>query len=977
MGSAPTTTSYPTKPSRATLMLKVNHPIGAKDAGSFHGVSLSPHQFISNAMYMPSKAGLKKFSFDGRRYLHAICNTPAKRLLLQCARQVEKCNKSSTLVSMGDGRLLTIGDITVGDIVSSMQSDGVTIANRVVLWKSEKLNKECVRITTRQGHITEAAVTHPMRTWDSWTAAGSISVGDRLGVVRRSGEFSDDAVPDRDIKFVAYMLGDGHCGGPQTSPSFTQDIRNTLVVSEFRSVATITREYCRTANNLQMYMSKKRGTDDWSRLVYYGLANKLSGEKRVPDQVWGVSRAKTALFLNRLWATDGHVKKNSGSKYSLEYCSISEGLVKDVRALLWKFGIPSTIRKNWPSYWKRQGIEKYAFILRVETQPGVYTFLDEIGALGKSEGVPLPDSNENNNRDTVPRNGVEPMIRSICATWDNKPDLDRTFGLRERPGYDVSVGKLRKYVEVFRTAPVDQALVDGLEKLCTSDLYWDRVISVEMIGSHDCYDIEVADTHTFVADGFVTHNSTSLGNSILTYSMLRENFRSLFVSPSQQQTETFSRDRISTPIELSPILKPMAVFGSATKDNVLYKKFSTGSDITLRYAFLHADRIRGISADLLALDEIQDIITDIIPVIEESLSHSEYGIYRYSGTPKSTDNTISFYWERFSTQNEWVIPCDCLGGKFRHWNVISERSLGKDHLICDRCGKQIFPNHPDAQWASMNPNPNTSMPFEGYRIPQPIAAWIDWPTVISKYERYTKQKFYNEVLGLGYDSGERPLVLGDVEKCCTGPSMNPEIPLWPSTHYFFGIDWGSGENSYTVLTVGAYLGGKFRVVYMHRFDGPEADPDTQIELIRFLYRHFKPTIIGTDYGGGFDRNKTLVRTYGRKKIVEYQYVPSNSKIRYNPDLCRFMVNRTEIMMDIFGAIKRADVFEFPPYAEFKTPFAEDMVSNFTEYNEYRSMMVLNKQPGVTDDGLHSLIYCFLASMVIHPRPDIIAPDGDS
>jgi hypothetical protein len=197
-------------------------------------------------------------------------------------------------------------------------------------------------------------------------------------------------------------------------------------------------------------------------------------------------------------------------------------------------------------------------------------------------------------------------------------------------------------VEVFRAAPVDQALVDDLENLCTSDLYWDRVVAVESIGLHDCYDIEVEDTHTFIADGFVTHNSTSLGNQILTYSMLRENFRSLFVSPAQQQTETFSRDRIATPIELSKILKPMASFGSATKDNVLYKKFSTGSDITLRYAFLHADRIRGISADLLALDELQDIITDIIPVIEESLSHSEYGIYRYSGTPKSTDNTIAF-----------------------------------------------------------------------------------------------------------------------------------------------------------------------------------------------------------------------------------------------------------------------------------------------------------------------------------------------
>lgn len=479
--------------------------------------------------------------------------------------------------------------------------------------------------------------------------------------------------------------------------------------------------------------------------------------------------------------------------------------------------------------------------------------------------------------------------------------------------------------------------------------------------------------------GRQVEKSTSLGNIILTYSMLRENFRSLFVSPAQQQTETFSRDRIATPIELSPILKPMAGFGRATKDNVLYKKFSTGSDITLRYAFLHADRIRGVSADLLCLDEIQDIITDIIPVIEEAISHSDYKIYRYSGTPKSTDNTIAFYWEKFSTQNEWVIPCDSCGtSKRRHWNVISERSIGLNSLICDKCGKQIFPDHPDAQWASMNPNPMTPLPFEGYRIPQPIAAWIDWASVVDKRNRYTKQKFYNEVLGLGYDSGDRPLTLTDVEKCCTGPAMDPKAKIpFSDTPVFFGIDWGTGENSYTVLTVSAYLGGKFRVIHMHRFEAEETDPDVQIEIIKDYVRHFKPTLIGVDYGGGFDRNKRLVKLYGRRRIVEYQYVPTNKKIRFDKHLNRFMVNRTEVMMDVFEAIKSEKrVFEFPPFEQFKTPFAMDMVSNFSEYNESRHMTVLNKQPGLTDDALHSLIYCFLASMVVHPRPDILTPDGD-
>ena len=147
--------------------------------------------------------------------------------------------------------------------------------------------------------------------------------------------------------------------------------------------------------------------------------------------------------------------------------------------------------------------------------------------------------------------------------------------------------------------------------------------------------------------------------------MLRRHFRSLFVSPTQQQTETFSRDRIQTPVEYSQTLQTFTD-GPMTKNNVLYKKFVTGSDITLRYAFLHADRVRGISADMLLLDEIQDILTDIIPIIEEALSHSPFKILRYSGTPKSLDNTISYYWNQFSTQNEWVVPCEGCNT----WNIL-------------------------------------------------------------------------------------------------------------------------------------------------------------------------------------------------------------------------------------------------------------------------------------------------------------------
>tara|TARA_Y100000114_G_C11764016_1_gene332038 strand:- start:5269 stop:6885 length:1617 start_codon:yes stop_codon:yes gene_type:complete len=475
--------------------------------------------------------------------------------------------------------------------------------------------------------------------------------------------------------------------------------------------------------------------------------------------------------------------------------------------------------------------------------------------------------------------------------------------------------------------------------------------------------------------GRQVEKSTTLGNITLTYAMLRKHFRSLFVSPTQQQTETFSRDRITTPIELSDTLTAFSK-GENTKNNVLYKKFLTGSDVTFRYAFLHADRVRGISADMLLLDEIQDILTEVIPVIEEALAHSPFQILRYSGTPKSLDNTISYYWEQFSTQNEWVIPCDGCN----KWNVIEMASLGDDGLICTRCGRRIHSDHPRAQWASMRSpqwlaNPPIARPFEGYRIPQCIAPWINWDSIMDKKKRYSPAQFYNEVLGLGYDSGHKPITRDMLIKSCTNRSMADAKKFAGRSDIYMGVDWGTGENSYTVMTIGCYLQDRFHILMCKRFEGEESNPETTINIISKYIRQFNVKIVGTDYGGGFDRNDKLIRAFGVERIARYQYV-NTRKIYFDKHLLRFMVNRTEALMAIINCINRCDTFVFPKWEEFESPFGTDLLSVFTEYNEARRTTVVSKSPGATDDTLHSLAYCFLASMIRHPRPDIITPDKD-
>jgi hypothetical protein len=156
--------------------------------------------------------------------------------------------------------------------------------------------------------------------------------------------------------------------------------------------------------------------------------------------------------------------------------------------------------------------------------------------------------------------------------------------------------------------------------------------------------------------GRQVEKSTLLGNIALTYMTLVVGLRILFVSPSSTQTKTFSNDRIKEPIETSPLLRRFTT--DMLAKNIFTKQFVNRSMITLRYAYLKADRTRGIPAWQLFLDEIQDILRDNVPVIEHCLSHAPERWRRqiYSGTPKSLDNLIEDYRANQSTQGEWVVP---------------------------------------------------------------------------------------------------------------------------------------------------------------------------------------------------------------------------------------------------------------------------------------------------------------------------------
>lgn len=436
-------------------------------------------------------------------------------------------------------------------------------------------------------------------------------------------------------------------------------------------------------------------------------------------------------------------------------------------------------------------------------------------------------------------------------------------------------------------------------------------------------------------------------------------------------------DRIERPLSTSPGLQ--IFHRNMISNNILLKEFPNHSTLTMLSAYHSADRIRGIPADKVEIDEIQDIVSDHIPIIEEVLSHSdpENRYFWASGTPKTMDNPIEVYWDQFSTQHEWTVPCERHSPI--HWNVLGIKSIGTKGVICDHCGGAIdvqqgkwqITGDPDARW-------------QGYRISQLMVPWMPWDEVLDRLHRYPTNIFYNEVLGLSYDSGTRPLSLTDLKRNSSSHikmTMEDVMALkkkYPSIELFMGVDWGTGQESFTVAVILAYhpMARKLSFVYAKKFIGEEADPVIQLEIIKQMAEDLGVKNLGCDWGFGHYQNDALMRHFRRPRMATYMYSGSHQgkKLRYDEGLRKFMVNRTAVMSDIFNAIKRG-VFAFPSeQSEFIKRFAPDFLAIFAEYSERSRTILYNHPTGRPDDTFHAFTYAVLASMLTHPRPDILIPD---
>ena len=457
------------------------------------------------------------------------------RVAVKAGHAVGKCVHEDDEILVAAGNLVRAGDLVGTSFeVKALSADFTPIVTTA--YAQDNGIESVVEITTDSGAILRRTVNHPL-----WTARGRFTAGRKVLIHdpgwRQAGDIkSDDVIlavcdvsptvtkemPDDEIKFLAYVIGDGNCG--QTFLNFSQaagpvlEEMKTVVMSlgaELRWIGRYDYGVRDTRSGEQKANGDGRRSYVLDLLRRHGLWRKGSHDKRIPSAIFTLPTGQLALFLSRLYATDGWATVGRqrdahwGTRCEIGFTSVSDGLCRDIQTLLRRFDIVAKLRRKKTS-WTHNGTRNvgYAYSVDILRANDLERFAELIGIFGKEDSV----------------------ASIVEAAGRRDINHRRTWQTRKAPAG-------------FR---------------------WERVGSVSAIGECRTTAIAVPGAETFLSP-FVEHNTNVCAAIVLWFLHCFNPAIVVTTAPSLEQVRNevwreIRRDKSRAKVDLLPGLKPVDPF---------------------------------------------------------------------------------------------------------------------------------------------------------------------------------------------------------------------------------------------------------------------------------------------------------------------------------------------------------------------------------------------------------------------------------
>ncbi|HEY3806785.1 MAG TPA: error-prone DNA polymerase [Kofleriaceae bacterium] len=449
-----------------------------------------------------------------------------------------ECVTGDTRVIDADtGAWVKIEEVVAGRIALKSTltcSDELKIEKRRVIAAKASGRKPVFTLRTALGREIVATANHPFRTLAGWTPLGELHVEDAVAVAREYPGLGKQRWSRHELVVAADLIAEGNMCHPNTFYFYTKDDLHCAefvqMVERFDNTKSVIERHheCHSVRVRRIDRSRQSGAVEWAKRI--GLWGCNAFQKRVPDDVFKLAGSDIALFLARLWDGDGHVSL-AGSHAS--YDTVSGELARDVQHLLLRLKITSRVYERDRPYRNRRAC---SWVVTITGHDNLKKFDGAVGKhflmtvkLERSQALAARRSYGRMSKAVVPTEIHEQIDAARMArglTW-NALKRRSKLGFREIQNPSKHKRGFRRWV-IAKLATLLKSR--DLEHLATSEVYWDRIVSIEPAGERETYDLSIDGNHNFLANDFVVHNSHATSFALIAYatSYLRRHYPAEF-----------------------------------------------------------------------------------------------------------------------------------------------------------------------------------------------------------------------------------------------------------------------------------------------------------------------------------------------------------------------------------------------------------------------------------------------------------------
>lgn len=426
-------------------------------------------------------------------------------------------------------------------------------------------------------------------------------------------------------------------------------------------------------------------------------------------------------------------------------------------------------------------------------------------------------------------------------------------------------------------------------------------------------------------------------------------------------------------------------------DSLKFKRFKGGNFMWIESTGIDADRIRGLTADVIFFDEVQDTPGAALTNAGKILHASRYGkptkgVQVFFGTPKKKGSDFHKIWLK-SNQQFFHLGCGKCEKHFPLYEMESDSWedvwVTEFSVKCKHCG--TIQNKLEAaergKWVETIPLEECD--YIGFHINQLFSPRATKELIVSEkpqnHAMNTERLYRNEVLGEFYQGDSTPITTEEILEKCGDLKREFSKYAGPDELTFLGVDYGlkndleqqampdkkqSGQSYSTAVVLKVQPGGILSIECAMKFK--KNDLSYKKELISELMRNYSIKTTVGDIGFSQDFSTDMAVIYQDRYLVSRALgrLANPMKAKFNPEMIPKEIgfDRDHYIGEMFEKLKEGKIrFPYKDYEKIawlvQHCASMEIKPKLSETGEHRIHYVKGSIP---NDGFMALINAYLA-----------------